>query len=533
PTSPTDTDLDGKAALEYTLVWRGNLPNDSNYVTTRQTYYSSGANVGLPYETITYKNYSTSAAFATTVRNTTRVTGYNVLGLPTGSQTLAAGLTTLSQSVSYDSLFAWLPATTTDANGAVTGYKYDKFGRLTKVIRPGDTEANPTVSYSYWDNTANNGTLFTKPLLIQTAYNGSNGVRQFYDGLGRLVQEQAPRSNVRYGSTGFGERDVIATYAYDARGLLTCQTMPYDVAPYVWNGQTPYRADNCLNYAHSSTTYDMLGRVVKTIAPDNTTTSHHHYGVWIYNNELITYDDVIDANRHRTQYNYDAWGRLVKVHEISGDCGNYWSSEGYGCSGSYVTPWAVYATTTYGYNERNQLVNVWDNANNNTQMSYNALGHKLTMSDPDMGPWSYEYDTAGNLSQQVDANSKRLCFFYDDFNRLIYKRHDADNDGCETTDTQLAAYSYGDAAASYNLGRLIQVVDASGTHTFAYDSRGRVTGETRTLTGAPAAYTMNYGYDALDRLTSQTYPNGETVATTYNNQGLPNYLSGSNTYVDA
>lgn len=316
PTSPTDTDLDGKAALEYTLVWRGNLPNDSNYVTTRQTYYSSGANVGLPYETITYKNYSTTTAFATTVRNTTRVTGYNALGLPTGSQMIASGLTTLSQGVSYDTVFAWLPATTTDANGAVTGYKYDKFGRLTKVIRPGDTEANPTVSYSYWDNTANNGTLFTKPLLIQTAYNGSNGVRQFYDGLGRLVQEQSPNANIRYGSNSFGQRDVITTYAYDARGLLTCQTMPYDVAPYVWNGQTPYRNDICTSYARTTNTYDTLGRVLKTTAPDGTITGYHHYGILAQGNEYVTWHDVIDANRHRTTQRYDAWGRLVQVNEF-------------------------------------------------------------------------------------------------------------------------------------------------------------------------------------------------------------------------
>ncbi|MBX3061298.1 MAG: RHS repeat protein, partial [Anaerolineae bacterium] len=154
------------------------------------------------------------------------------------------------------------------------------------------------------------------------------------------------------------------------------------------------------------------------------------------------------------------------------------------------------------------------------------------MNDPDMGVWTYEYNAAGNLTEQRDANLARLCFTYDSLDRLTYKRHDSNNNGCQTNDTQLAAYSYGTSAANSNLGRLISVADASGSHTFSYDSRGRLSSETRTLTGAPAAYTMSYGYDDLDRLTSQTYPNDETVTTTYNNQGLPNYLSGSNTYVD-
>jgi RHS repeat-associated protein len=549
PTSPTDTDLNGKAALEYTLVWRGNTTGDGNYLTTRQTYYSSGANAGLPHKTITYNDYSSTTAFplAASIRNATTVLGYNVLGLPTSSQTTGHHPTnpplptTETQSISYDSIFAWQPASITDTNNEVTSYTYDKFGRLIKLIRPGDSPASPTIQYTYFDDpTYTGGAIFVSPLLIETAYKSllQENVRQFYDGLGRLVQEQSRRAEVRYSDDSFGQRDVLTTYAYDARGLLTCQSMPYDVAPYVSNGQTPYRNDVCTSYAHTANSYDMLGRVVKTINPDGTIPAYHHYGLSNLNGEMETYHDVIDANRHRTQQQYDEWGRLVKVYEISGDCGSYWASEGFGCVAPYTTNWVVYATTRYGYNKLDQLEDVWDNANNNTQMSYNALGQKLTMNDPDMGNWTYTYEAAGNLTRQLDARNNALCFYYDAFNQLKTKSWQASGAACPTsvpttTDpNHLATYSYGSSAAGNNIGRLTQVQDTSGSHTFVYDDRGRVTSESRLINGNGTTFTMGYAYDALDRMTSQTYPNGEVVATTYNNQGLPDYLSGTNTYVN-
>ena len=36
-------------------------------------------------------------------------------------------------------------------------------------------------------------------------------------------------------------------------------------------------------------------------------------------------------------------------------------------------------------------------------MNYDALGRKVTMDDPSMGHWQYQYDAAGNLKTQTDA----------------------------------------------------------------------------------------------------------------------------------
>jgi hypothetical protein len=53
-----------------------------------------------------------------------------------------------SASYTYDPNFG-VKKTEQDPNGQLTTYDYDTFGRLTAVIGPLDSEANPTISYSY------------------------------------------------------------------------------------------------------------------------------------------------------------------------------------------------------------------------------------------------------------------------------------------------------------------------------------------------------------------------------------------------
>lgn len=45
-------------------------------------------------------------------------------------------------------------------------------------------------------------------------------------------------------------------------------------------------------------------------------------------------------------------------------------------------------------------------------MSYDLAGRKLTMSDADLGSWSYAYDKLGQLTRQSDARGKSACLAY-------------------------------------------------------------------------------------------------------------------------
>src|SRR5205823_6006282 len=88
-------------------------------------------------------------------------------------------------------------------------------------------------------------------------------------------------------------------------------------------------------------------------------------GVWA--------SESIDQKRHKKRSEHDALGRLVAVKEYTGTDAS----------------WGLYATTTYGYSVADQLTAVTDAAGNPTSITYDTLGRKLSMSDPDMGAWSY------------------------------------------------------------------------------------------------------------------------------------------------
>jgi len=59
------------------------------------------------------------------------------------------------------------------------------------------------------------------------------------------------------------------------------------------------------------------------------------------------------------------------------------------------------------------------------------------------------------------------------------------------------------------------VIDNVDTTNWAYDVRGRVITESKTITSA-GTYTTSYAYDAMDRVVTMTYPSNEVITQTYN-----------------
>lgn len=106
---------------------------------------------------------------------------------------------------------------------------------------------------------------------------------------------------------------------------------------------------------------------------------------------------------------------------------------------------------------------------NTTVITYDALGRKTVMVDPDMGKWTYQYDTAGNLITQTDALSQSLLFAYDNLNRLTGKWYST-----TLALTKVATYTYDTGSVPNQRGYRTRLEDASGWATWAYDLRGRV-----------------------------------------------------------
>jgi YD repeat-containing protein len=79
------------------------------------------------------------------------------------------------------------------------------------------------------------------------------------------------------------------------------------------------------------------------------------------------------------------------------------------------------------------------------------------------------------------------------------------------------------------------MVDASGSSTWDYDSRGRVTQETKTNSGSSTFFTQ-WGYNSADLVSSMTYPGGnggqagEVVNYTYYKQMAVDTVIGTSNY---
>ena len=170
----------------------------------------------------------------------------------------------------------------------------------------------------------------------------------------------------------------------------------------------------------------------------------------------------------------------------------------------------IFNTTRYGYDILDHLRVVTDSLGNTTIITYNVLGQKIGMRDPDMGVWSYGYDAVGNLIPQTDALNQVLWFKYDVLNRVTEKRQTGSGGPL------LARYWYDEAGHGAGVGQRTTMTDATGSTSWAYDAHGRVTSESKTINGA-GTFTTSYAYDAMDRVVTMTYPSGEVVTQTYNN----------------
>ncbi len=391
-----------------------------------------------------------------------------------------------------------------DPNGAVTGYAYDVFGRVSNVWSPTEQfNVHPsTLKLTYTD-----GLPFVVKTEQRTDLGGWNAAQyqasvKVYNGLGQLVQTQTP---------GDANGQLIVTNTrYNSLGKVERNSLPYPVGASLgsflsveWN--------NLNNQASTSTIYDGLARPLDVTASDNTLTRYRY---------TVGRSAVLDANGHQKISYTDGLGRVTRVNEYDG---------AYGSSVNWDI--APYATTWYAYDILNNLTSVSDAASNTTWMSYDNLGHKIGMTDVDMGQWWYGYDYLGHLTSQQDANGRTITFGYDELYRLTSKSGPALS----------VVYRYDEPGHGAGIGQRTSLSDGSGSTSWTYDLRGRVTQETKTINGA-GTFNTSTSYDAADRVRTLTYPDGEVVTNGYNDvvvngvnttRGLLQSVAGASSYLNS
>jgi len=350
-----------------------------------------------------------------------------------------------------------------DPNGFETRNEYDSFGRIKSEYGP-DDGVIPTMKYEYYlDGSAPESTKVSQ----RTSGNNYFDKYTFVDGQGRTIQEKSPAENETY--------QIIADTFYDSLGNLRKKYIPYEG---IFSDQ--YTTPSGIRYYMYE--YDPMGRVTREYNPDPSTSPKEiSYIRWK--------NTITDENGNSKSYYLDAYNRIVMVEEWN-------KGETY--------------KTTYDYDALDKLVKIVDYLGDEFSFSYDSLGRKVSQDDPDMGNWTYNYDLNDNLASQKDARGINTSFYYDELGRIVKKDFPSDHD---------IDYAYDEGT----LGTLYMINDSLGSTRYYYDDRLRKIQEDKTIDGRK--WTTKWTYDAADRITSVTYPTGEVVSYSYNNQGLLEKLS--------
>jgi RHS repeat-associated protein len=428
-----------------------------------------------------------------------------------------------------------------------TQYQYDARGRLIGVINP----LNQKTSYGF--DAANQQTLVTDA-------NG-RGTQSVYDELGRLIKVIAPDPD------GAGVLTAPVTqYSYDKVGNLLPITDPLNrITSYTYDAQNRLITETDPLGKTTRYSYDALGNLLSVTDALNNRTSYQYNAL----NQRIS---ITDALGKVTRFSYDGLGNLLSVTDPNGNSTTY----------SYDTLSRLLSETnalgksrSYSYDAKGQIVSEVDRNGRQRRFVYDALGRQireewLSGSNQVIRTFSYRYDAASQLLGVKDPDAT-YTYSYDAAGQVKA----VDNNGTPGVPRVIFNYAY-DA-----VGNLLSVKDvingtAKGTTSYSYDALDRVTQMTQSgsgvsnkrvnfaydvasqltglsrysdLTGTQLVATSVYGYDlkgrlvslvhqrnatnlasyvltydAIDRLTKLTSPDGTTTYS-YNNR---NELTGAN-----
>lgn len=435
----------------------------------------------------------------------------------------------------YDYRFG-LPTLTQDENKNPNRHVYDTFGRdtLTTYADAG------TLTTQYVDNACPSYVVRTKGnSLNQSELFGYE--KEFFDGFGKTLQTVTKGTKTN--------EYLITLHSYDTMGRPAYTVGPYAVTTSTTPNFQTELYSQLVNgtfvtqnspYLWTRNVYDELGRVitveqpgeVKDGQPDVITTKWQ-YDIYTYQDlnsigdssgNLIISDPlnsnvanrsagfgtvITDPDGNRKTEIRDGLGRLIRVIE----------------HGSDEDDFPYDHTTNYTFNAAGDLISV-DRINPETggimtnSITYNSLGQKTTMNDPDMGLWKYTYDLNGNLEETIfyknvigiDDDIEWETNTYDELNRILKTVRTHDSSSAQfTTDNPDTEYIYD--VGDKGLGKLYIQKQGSIQDAFhAYDSMGRVSNMTRTVSGMAA--NTRYTYDKGGNLKTMTYPDDYGV--TYN-----------------
>ena len=420
----------------------------------------------------------------------------------------------------------------TDQLGHTTAIAYDSAGNVSKVIKPGgaewalghDAAGNLTSvedpeggkrSYEY--DAKNRLTHYTDPRGGSWSYEWSAA-----NDLTKVTDPEGGETTLTYNASG---QPLTATdpdehkseFSYDARGNQTSATDPlghktsfeYDARNYLTARTLPGLKTEALER-------DALGDLLARTTPEG----------------------------HKTKYAYDANGLPTQVTDPAE---GVWKIERNAMERptAYTDPLGQEAKVTYNGNLR--PTKVLNRRGKETTYAYDLANQLTEVKRPEGEVWKYGYDARGNRSSTLDPRGNETTYGYDLLDRMSEAKeplsvttkygYDANGDLTEVTDPRgnTTSYSYDglsrpteiaqplEKTTTYTYdgaGNVLSRTTALGTLEYGYDAANRLT----SVASGESALAV-YGYDAADRLTSATDAEGHKIEISYTEEGRPSAIN--------
>jgi len=226
----------------------------------------------------------------------------------------------------------------------------------------------------------------------------------------------------------------------------------------------------------------------------------------------------------------DGLGRLLEVQETG--AGQTWR-------------------TRFRHDLSDNVVQTVDSQSNEKCIRYDGLGRRIFLNDPDRGLLYLRYDDASNLILSTDAKGQEIAYTHDGANRWLTEEYRGEATtpslqqspdlACHYDKPNPGGVDQGDrtiAVPENTRGRLSWVRDLSGEQHNSYDVRRRLCWNVlRVRFPDPAihalvSYRSGVEYDAMDRVTTRTYPDNDRVVFQYNNRNLPERIPAIAEHLD-
>ena len=401
-----------------------------------------------------FGNQLTATVSGPDIASRTTSAGYDANGRFQTSATNA-----LAHSESYETDARFGAATKlTGPNALDTTWTYDGFGRKTKEVRADGTETRWT--YELCAAQCPSGGVYlasAQDFITSSGAPTTAKTIEYFDKLNRVFRSE---------TEGFDGTPVYVDTEFTARGEVHRVSKPY------FQG-TPAQDILWTTYA-----YDTVGRLTSVTLPDGGVESTAYDGLTTTLTNALTQTSVRVEN---------ALGELVSATDN------------------------LAGVTTYSYDPFGNLTET-DAAGVVTTMTYDVRGLKLTMDDPDMGDWSYDYNALGELTSQTDAKLQVTAMAYDVLGRMVSR-----TDDFGTLDAVTTTWTYDTAAMGIGKIASVSAPHDSYAESMTYDSLGRPSVASVSIDST--TYDTQTLYDTAGRADTLIYPSGFKVKSVFTSRG--------------